>query len=302
MPAGGNPVYAEAGCAEVPSCGGTDRREPPGREPSVAPERRRGQAAFTLVELLVVIAIISILAGLLLPALENAIASATKISCMNNMKQHGVAMILYAGEHGDAMPTAPSDVYRDAFAREEFAAWGSAYLGVEFQEGPSGFYRTTSPIGNTVLTCPGSATPTCSYPDNEFYRNANATYVFNGFTNYDFSYGERRTTLDAQARPLRRPSGPDPQKKLLITDHASSISGTYTRANHGNTGMNVLFADGQCKWLDDSLFYEVSYGYYMPLGYAAHRGNSNGGLPTYYYTTDALTIGGTTGDVYDEFY
>jgi prepilin-type N-terminal cleavage/methylation domain-containing protein/prepilin-type processing-associated H-X9-DG protein len=64
------------------------------------------QKGFTLVELLVVIAIIAILAAMLLPVLAAAKSKAQRISCLNNLKQMGLAMFIYGGDNGDAMPTA----------------------------------------------------------------------------------------------------------------------------------------------------------------------------------------------------
>lgn len=59
---------------------------------------------FTLVELLVVIAIISVLAALLLPALQHALYATRQAACANNLKQLAVGLLTYAGENNDYYP------------------------------------------------------------------------------------------------------------------------------------------------------------------------------------------------------
>jgi len=70
----------------------------------------RARCAFTLIELLVVIAIVGILASLLVPALAAAKANSQRARCLNNLKQLGLATIMYAHENrGEVQIDAPLD-------------------------------------------------------------------------------------------------------------------------------------------------------------------------------------------------
>ena len=85
--------------------------ELPVKRSYLCPAHGQSKARFTLIELLVVIAIIAILAGMLLPALNQARAKARAIACTSNLKQCGTMFMMYADDFNGMLVAADKNKY-----------------------------------------------------------------------------------------------------------------------------------------------------------------------------------------------
>src|SRR5665213_1233949 len=95
--------------------------------------------AFTLIELLVVIAIIAILAAILFPVFAQAKQAAKQAVCLSNMKQLGLASLLYLGDSDDVWFPAARYEPRDGFAPQQM------WIGFDNNNDPT----TLQYLGNT---------------------------------------------------------------------------------------------------------------------------------------------------------
>jgi prepilin-type N-terminal cleavage/methylation domain-containing protein len=151
---------------------------------------RASKKAFTLIELLVVIAIIAILAAILFPVFAQAKASAKKISSVSNLKQIGLAEMMYANEYDDhAMVGIDSNGTAGQYTT--WFDWLQPYVKNQ-QLGVSPGYSGPKPMTNMWLSNP---------PTSGTYL---LTYQVNGMIVGNWaSYGEINGNLSAIPTPAR---------------------------------------------------------------------------------------------------
>ncbi|MDD2710035.1 MAG: DUF1559 domain-containing protein [Verrucomicrobiae bacterium] len=206
--------------------------------------------AFSLIELLVVISILSVLCSLLAPGLRSARDKVKALSCMNNMRQIGLAMMLYAQSNNDMLPAPLQDSSSKGF--EKFIWTYAGYRGE-----PS--YMTGGVAAAGIFHCPGDTIV------RDLVDSPPRSYAMNvGLSPYNASDppNTRGPVSNDGSSSLAEISAPS--TTVLVQEWRSSVNRFANRCDsvkhgyggslrtfaiyHGG-GANYLFCDGHVSWV-----------------------------------------------------
>jgi len=255
--------------------------------------------AFTLIELLVVIAIISILASILFPVFARARENARKASCLSNLKQMGLAWMMYAQDYDEkALKSGTQDMGMDGTI-----LWDGYH---NFNAGTSD--ATQSPMYPYMKNTQFTGCPSANSVEPDVWGTTNYGYnviYIGGYGGYVEGWATSVTKLPgATLMPASLASITRPAETVLFGDsgYYDTVSGSAKRypwlfppsfksvwqedAHALHNGMaNVVFADGHAK--AEKLYYSFNANPAaagVDLGYLSSTGNPGDGTDSMYTT------------------
>jgi len=229
--------------------------------PATIPPRKREapRRAFTLTELLVVIATVTVLGMLMLPALAGVQTKSGRVQCANNLRQVGIATMIYAGESSTWLPiwggTSLNPRTKNAISSSTYARYvtlggptntkvptNSTWLATGGTFENLGYLYETGLAGNgQIFYCPDQwGTPFGA----DLYSPLLTSSAINGSGSIRSSYYfNPHINPSSNVRLYQKTSQLEPHK-LLAVDYADTGTMPYYFAHFRERGWNVLFTDG----------------------------------------------------------
>ncbi|RRJ98215.1 prepilin-type N-terminal cleavage/methylation domain-containing protein [Opitutaceae bacterium TAV4] len=212
------------------------------------PKNSKLCSAFTLIELLTVIAIIGILAAIIIPTVGKVRETAKAASCLSNIRQLGLSLILYAEQNRGQLPGPIIKI--EGLTKDQY--WDYAALSMFTQAKSDGTIDY-----NKIIHCPS---------DNVARSGENAdkprSYSYSpvmcnlgGGPGADAEYGIPFLAANTGIR-LDRISSPSRMAMLQEFRADASATNNYNQGNHAiqwkaeafhSEGINLAFADGRAQ-------------------------------------------------------
>jgi prepilin-type N-terminal cleavage/methylation domain-containing protein/prepilin-type processing-associated H-X9-DG protein len=211
--------------------------------------QRRG---FTLIELLVVIAIIAILAAILFPVFARAREQARKTSCLNNVKQIGTAMMMYAQDYDETLASvAFADYPNGLWNSPTWNDYGWSYIWTTFQPYIKNWNVYTCPSARDQRTGPAGNRVSMSYGYSEYiYNSGNGFSKLAALGNNQFGVADICLFADCRFAGIFNDwdAGNTGNGTAYPVSYLARIAlAEDTRGRH--EGSNIGFADGHAKFM-----------------------------------------------------
>ncbi|MCD4823202.1 MAG: type II secretion system GspH family protein [Phycisphaerae bacterium] len=202
----------------------------------------RQSRGFTLIELLVVIAIISLLASILLPSLNRARELTKRTVCAGNLKNIGLAMVVYAGDNNGKYPTvrAAARWPVGSFCNDSSSTYYWNGINMGFSGLVPDYMSSTK-----VFFCPGGTYFTVE----NHWPSIEAEKIFTGYC-YWANYIDGPLTDNIVATSTASASDTVVSSDIMVREVEPSW--TAHLENGEPVGGNVLFNGGQVEWRNES--------------------------------------------------